>query len=80
MKFNNKYQLAFYLLILAYIIYALLYIYKSSFIVAGERYFVLFDDAMVSMRYARNLAQGYGWYGILGVNASKAIRTPCGCC
>ena len=60
MKSINKYQLAFYVLILFYIIYALLYIYKSSFIVAGERYFVLFDDAMVSMRYARNLAQGYG--------------------
>jgi len=26
----------------------------------GERVFVLWDDAMISMRYARNLAEGYG--------------------
>jgi len=53
-------NLLFYLIILAYGIYAAIFIYKSSFMVAGERYFVLFDDAMVSMRYAKNLAQGYG--------------------
>jgi hypothetical protein len=36
------------------------YIYRTSFVVGNERYFVLFDDAMISMRYARNLAHGYG--------------------
>jgi hypothetical protein len=29
-------------------------------VVGKERYFVLFDDAMISMRYAKNLAEGYG--------------------
>ena len=48
------------LIILAYIVYASIYIYESSFMVEGQRYFVLFDDAMISMRYARNLAHGYG--------------------
>ncbi len=43
-----------------YALYAGIFIYKSSFIVEGTRYFVLFDDAMISMRYARNLANGYG--------------------
>ena len=31
-----------------------------SAIIAGERYWWLSDDAMVSMRYARNLADGFG--------------------
>ena len=49
-----------FLLLLAFGVYAGIYIYQSSFVIGGERYFCLFDDGMVSMRYARNLAQGYG--------------------
>ena len=41
-------------------VYFALFIYRTSFVVNGERYFSLFDDAMISMRYARNLAHGYG--------------------
>lgn len=48
------------LLLCAYCVYAGIYIYQTSFVIGGERYFCLFDDGMVSMRYARNLAQGYG--------------------
>jgi hypothetical protein len=33
-----------------------LFIFRTSFVVRGERVFVLFEDAMISMRYARNLA------------------------
>jgi hypothetical protein len=47
-------------IILAYCIYAGLFIYHTSFTVQGKRCFCLFDDAMISMRYARNLADGYG--------------------
>ena len=36
------------------------FIYRTSFVVDGERYFSLFDDAMISMRYASNLATGHG--------------------
>ena len=43
-----------------FLVYAALFIYRTSFVVGGERYFALFDDAMVSMRYARNFAHGYG--------------------
>jgi arabinofuranosyltransferase len=42
---------------------ALLYpafILRSSFRIRGEQYFTLIDDAMISMRYARHLAQGQG--------------------
>jgi arabinofuranosyltransferase len=33
---------------------------RASFVIDGERYFVLFDDMMISMRYAKNLALGDG--------------------
>jgi len=36
------------------------FIWRSSFVVEGRRCFSLLDDAMISMRYARNLAAGSG--------------------
>jgi hypothetical protein len=47
-------------LLLAYLVVAIRYAHRMSFISAGERVFTLWDDAMISMRYARNLAQGDG--------------------
>jgi hypothetical protein len=38
----------------------LAFIWKNSFLIGQERYFSLFDDAMIAMRYAKNLADGYG--------------------
>ncbi len=37
-----------------------IFVFRTSFTVAGTRYFVLFEDAMISMRYARHLADGHG--------------------
>lgn len=37
------------------------FIYRTSFVSSeGRRFFCLFDDAMISMTYARNLVEGYG--------------------
>jgi arabinofuranosyltransferase len=47
-------------IVVGYILWGCAFIYRSSFIVDGVRYFVLFDDEMISMRYAKNLAHGYG--------------------
>jgi hypothetical protein len=33
---------------------------RSSFVVQGRRVFCLFDDAMITMTYARNLLEGHG--------------------
>jgi hypothetical protein len=41
-------------------IYSVAFIYRTSFVVEGQRYFCLFDDAMISMRYAHNWANGEG--------------------
>lgn len=48
------------LLVTGYLVWAAAYIAGTSFVVDGRRYFVLIDDAMVSMTYARNLAEGHG--------------------
>jgi hypothetical protein len=48
------------LLVLGFLYYAWQYIEATSFIIEGTRYYVLFDDAMISMRYAYNLAHGNG--------------------
>src|SRR5438874_2279905 len=37
-----------------------LFIARTRFVVHGTTYFTLFDDAMISMRYAKNLAHGAG--------------------
>jgi arabinofuranosyltransferase len=50
----------FWLMVGAFIIYSAVFIYKTIIVVNGQRYSVLFDDAMISMQYARNLAQGAG--------------------
>jgi len=53
-------SLALWVIFTLFAVYAVCFILRTSFVVAGERYFSLFDDAMVSMRYARNLARGDG--------------------
>ena len=50
----------FIILLFLYAIYAAIFIYHTSFVVSGVRYFCLLDDAMISMTYARNLAAGHG--------------------
>ena len=45
----------------AFTVWASLFIYRSSLVgIDGKRYFCLFDDAMISMRYSWNLSHGFG--------------------
>jgi arabinofuranosyltransferase len=44
-----------------FVFWASLFIYRSSVVgLDGGRYFALFDDAMISMRYAWNFSHGFG--------------------
>ena len=47
-------------LLLVFSVWAGGFIHRSSFVVEGRHYYCLFDDAMISMTYARNLTNGYG--------------------
>ena len=42
-------------------LYSLVFIHKMSDDMFGKRYYLLFDDAMISMRYAKNFADGHGF-------------------
>ena len=53
-------NILFGLLVLGYIYYGVRYIQKSAITINEQKYYVLFDDAMISMRYAYNLAHGQG--------------------
>ncbi len=59
---NSKFlhNFLFALLVLGFSYYAYRYIESSSITVGDQKYYVLFDDAMISMRYAYNLAHGLG--------------------
>ena len=46
--------------VLAAVALAAVFLAQSAFTVNGEVFFSLFDDAMISMRYSRNLVDGYG--------------------
>jgi len=66
----------FTLTLAAFLAYAALFIYRTSFVVGGERYFSLFDDAMVSMRYARNFVHGYGLVWNPGAERVEGYTNP----
>jgi hypothetical protein len=53
-------NLALTAIVAGYVLWGCAFIYRSSFVVDGVRYFCLFDDEMISMRYARNLVHGFG--------------------
>ncbi len=53
-------NLIFGLILLVYTVYGLIFIAETIFIADGKPYSALFDDAMISMTYARNFAEGHG--------------------
>lgn len=57
---SRKLPLGLAVLLLIFSLWAGWFIHRSSFKVEGTRYYCLFDDAMISMTYARNLVEGHG--------------------
>lgn len=53
-------QVALGVLLVLFVNYSALFIFNTSFVLDGVRFFSLFDDAMISMRYAQSLAEGNG--------------------
>lgn len=63
-------------ILLLFAVYASIFILRTSFFVEGERYFALFDDAMISMQYARNLANGDGLVYTVGGERVEGFSNP----
>jgi hypothetical protein len=57
---GSAFPVALAALLLAQALYIVVFIRTTSFVIDGERYYSLMDDAMISMRYAENIATGRG--------------------
>lgn len=55
-----RFEPALVLLLLLLAVWGGWLIFRTSFLVDGQRVFCLFDDAMISMTYARNVLEGHG--------------------
>ncbi len=66
MRTTTHQRLALIALVAGFATYATLFIGKTTFVFRGQTYFTLFDDMMVSMRYAKHLAAGDGLVWNLG--------------
>ncbi len=54
-------RIAILVIAISFVVWSAAFIYGSSFVgIDGKRYFSLFDDAMISMRYAWNFSHGLG--------------------
>jgi len=56
----------FWIFISIYSLFSALFIFNTSKVVNGERYFFIADDAFISMQYAKNFVQGDGFVWSVG--------------
>ena len=57
----NRQTVVIAVIAIGFVAWSASFIYRSSFVaIDGRRYFCLFDDAMISMRYAWNFSHGLG--------------------
>jgi len=64
------------LVLIFYLIYSSFFIYRTSCYIDKKLWFLLFDDAMISMRYAKNLSSGYGLVWNIGENPIEGFTNP----
>lgn len=64
------------LLIAAAAVFYILFILRTAFPIRGVLYFTLIDDAMVSMRYALHVAQGFGAVWNIGDKPVEGFTNP----
>lgn len=73
---SSQKPILFALILLSFCLYAAVFILRTSYVVEGKRYFMLFDDSMVSMKYARNLAAGSGLVWNAGGERVEGYTNP----
>lgn len=65
-----------FLVISAFLLYAALAIFRSSFVVHNVRYFTLSDDLMIQMKYGYNLIHGHGLVWNAGGERVEGFTDP----
>ena len=76
MNYSKRDVILMALIVLVFLVYSGYYIYQTSHIVDGTRYFILNDDAMISMRYAKNLSNGDGLVWNPGFERVEGFSNP----
>jgi len=64
------------LILTAFVVYSFRFIERTSFEIEGQKYYALLDDAMISMQYARNLAEGDGLVWNAGGERVEGFSNP----
>jgi hypothetical protein len=72
----RTHQVLFALLLIGYAFYGWAFIQRTSIDFQGERIHALFDDAMISMQYAKNLAHGDGLVWNAGGERVEGYSNP----
>ena len=57
-------------------VFGVVFIARTGFFVDDQLHFTLFDDAMISMQYARNLADGHGLVWVAGGPEVQGYTNP----
>jgi hypothetical protein len=70
------YRLIFLALLAGFLVYGWSFIQRTAFEIDGARVYALFDDAMVSMQYAKNLANGDGLVWNAGGERVEGYSNP----
>lgn len=68
--------IAFYVILALYTVFCIIYVLSTMFEYQGKTYFSLFDDSMISMQYARNLAHGNGLVWMAGGDRVEGFSNP----
>lgn len=76
MNSTRVYQWLFIILVIGYAFYGWAFIQRTSIDFNGERIHALFDDAMISMQYAKNLAHGDGLVWNAGGEKVEGFSNP----
>jgi hypothetical protein len=64
------------MILIASALFYLVFILRTAFRIQGTLYFTLIDDAMVSMRYAHHLVQGFGAVWNVGDQPVEGFTNP----
>ncbi len=64
------------LLLAGFLVYGWLFIQRTSIVVEGQRMHALFDDAMISMQFAKNFANGDGLVWNVGGERVEGFSNP----
>ena len=75
-RWDRRFGILLAVTVAVYVAWGAFYLWRTSFLAGGERVFLLWDDGMISMQYARNLARGNGLVWNAGEEPVQGFSNP----